>query len=161
MQKGLSVRDIFLKGERITITSGKHQFLAFILFLFGSLALVALVTISFLASIIGLFISILLIVILLFLAIIAVYHSFLISDLAIKKDTVYISHFFTTSRIIGIEDVQKIHQFKMINLNFLYIDYTCGEKQRRSLIIKNSSHSNLEKLHLLLDEFHNTREIES
>lgn len=152
MNDGLSIRGRYLKGERITITSGRHQFLAFTFFMLG---FIMLVSASWMILAIDEFSSLTIgiIVTLYVLSFIFTYNSLLIIDLGIKKDTVFISHFFTSSRIIGIEEIKRVRTFKVLGINMIYIVYSCQKKCRKCLFIQNSKRNNLKKIQLLIDEY--------
>lgn len=154
MNDGLSIKGRFLKGERITLTSGKHQFLAFVFFMLG--IILTLVGAWLILKMDHVSIFFLIIVSVIFtLSFLFVYHSILLTDLGIKKDTLYISHFFTSCKVIGLDEIYKIRHFKLFGLNFIYLNYSCQKSCKKCLIIRNSSRDNLKKIQILLDEYEN------
>lgn len=153
MNDSLSIRGRFLKGERIIITSGKHQFLAFALFLGGLFFLIGSICMCINIYKFEIFTFLLITISISILSILLFYYSILLVDLGMKKNTLYISHFFTCSRIIDIEQIGKICKVSILGLHFVYVHYRCEGKQRKSLFIKNSKRESLKKLQLMLDEY--------
>jgi len=147
-----TIEQKFKKGERIVITSGFEQFLAFGLFIIafllsGSCFCIDKVLPDWIPIPIWLIMTVFLVIgVILFIT------SFRLADIGVKRELLLIKHFFTSCRILAKKDIQKVRVFHFLNLQIVYIRYQYKNRSRRTFFIKRKSPNN-EKALLFKDLF--------
>lgn len=139
------------KGEKIAVTSGTHQYLAFFLFI---LTLAILFIGLYFNQGIRDFISVGLPGLITGLALICLLLLFLsirIADIGIRKDVVFINHFFIPCRVISIEDLASIKSVSFLKNVFTFIRYDYNGSKKQAMFIKRRRKHNKKVIELLQD----------
>jgi|GEM_PF-2446819 len=139
------------KGEKIAITSGTHQYLAFFLFI---LTLAILFSGLYFNQVILDFIPVGLPGLITGLALVCLLLLFLsirIADIGIRKDIVFINHFFIPCRVISVEELVNIKSISFLNNVFTFIRYDYNGSTKRAMFIKRRRKHNKKVIELLQD----------
>lgn len=139
------------KGEKIAVTSGTHQYLAFFLFI---LTLAILFTGLYFNQVIldfipvglpGLITGLISICLLLLLL------SIRIADIGVRKDIVFINHFFIPCRVISVGELVNIKSISLLSNVFTFIRYDYNGSKKRAMFIKRRRKHNKKVIELLQD----------
>lgn len=126
------------KGEKITITSGRHQYLAFFIFLLSiGIFGLGIYYSDLVSSFLGVLSPIGYYSVLAIFSLILCLVSFKLADVGVRKDIIFINYFFLPCRVLAINEISKIRSFSIFGVFITTIKYEYGDSKKHALFFRN------------------------
>lgn len=132
--KELLLRKI-TKRERITLTKGRHQYLGLFLMILFLSSFVYLVYDLFQNDAFNL-LKIILVLSSIAILFFASKISFILADVAINRDVLFMNQLFVPCRVISLEDIDEVKTYKFSWFTITKLNYTCKSNNRKIIFLR-------------------------